>query len=92
MANTIKFLKVRKVKSPSRANAYDAGIDFYVPEFTPEFVSALKEKNPDINISNFSIILEPGQRVNIPSGIHCQMATPSRALIAANKSGVATKQ
>ena len=32
MTDTIKFLKVRDVKSPSRANEYDAGIDFYVPE------------------------------------------------------------
>jgi len=91
MIERIKFLKTREVKSPSRANKYDAGIDFYVPEFTPEFVNVLKEKNSDVNISKFSIILEPGQRVLIPSGIHCQLASPDRALVAANKSGVATK-
>ena len=91
MSGTIKFLKTREVKSPSRANKYDAGIDFYVPEFTPEFIKILEEKNPDLNISKFSIILEPGQRVLIPSGIHCQLASPDRALVAANKSGVATK-
>ncbi|NMC60458.1 MAG: hypothetical protein GYA51_13905 [Candidatus Methanofastidiosa archaeon] len=36
-------------------------------------------------------ILPPHSRVLIPSGIHCRMAQPGRALIAANKSGVATK-
>ena len=91
MSDTIKFLKTREVKSPSRANQYDAGIDFYVPEFTQEFVQILREKNPNVNISNFNIILESGQRVLIPSGIYCQMEKNDRCLIAANKSGVATK-
>jgi dUTP pyrophosphatase len=90
-SNPIKFLKTREVKSPSRANQYDAGIDFYIPEFTPQFIEDFKAKNPDILIQPVSIVLTPGQRALIPSGIHCQMASPHRALIAANKSGVATK-
>lgn len=36
-------------------------------------------------------LLPPHSRVLIPSGIHSRMATQGRALIAANKSGVATK-
>ena len=44
----ISFLKIREVKSPDRAHAFDAGIDFFVPKFTPEFINDLKEKNPDI--------------------------------------------
>jgi dUTPase len=91
MTETIKFLKVREVKTPSRANPYDAGIDFYVPEFEPSFIEELKAKNPEIEIAFDGIYLEPHKRVLIPSGIHCQMAAPGRALIAANKSGVATK-
>jgi len=138
MADTVKFLKIRDVKSPDRANQYDAGIDFYVPRFKAPFIKDLKEKNPDIfetkyccdshilaNTSvcstltitgssgsstsykldddNNSIIkfddekglnyflLAPHQRVLIPSGIKSRMANPGRALIAANKSGVATK-
>jgi dUTPase len=87
----IKFLKTREVKDPSRANTYDAGIDFYVPEFTSEFIALLKEKNPDIIITEEFIILDTNERVLIPSGIHCQMFEPGRALVAANKSGVATK-
>jgi len=93
--STIKFLKVRDVKSPSRANKYDAGIDFYVPELTDEFVKELKEKNPHIDVWHSKmgrhIPLSPQQRILIPSGIHCQMENPGTALIAANKSGVATK-
>jgi dUTPase len=88
----IKFLKTRAVKSPSRANRFDAGIDFYVPEFTPEFVNELKIKNATLEITQFGVYLKPGQRVLIPSGIYCQMENNDRALIAANKSGVATKQ
>jgi dUTPase len=87
----IKFLKTRDVKSPSRANKYDAGIDFYVPEFTKEFVELLKEKNPEIFIENDYVLLNSNERILIPSGIYCQMASPYRALIAANKSGVSTK-
>ena len=29
---TLKYCKVREVKSPVRAHAEDAGIDFYIPE------------------------------------------------------------
>lgn len=89
--NPIKFLKVRDVKSPSRANRYDAGIDFYVPEFTGQFLIDTREKNQYLEITAEKIVLEPGQRALLPSGIHCQMSKPGRALIAANKSGVATK-
>ena len=148
----IKFLKVRDVKSPNRAFEYDAGIDFFVPKFTKDFVEDLKEKNPLIfdNSGNYSytvsavdanstgqwlkttnnmsptitmasgttnnvnikyeldddnnsqikydeekglnyFILAPHSRVMIPSGIKSRMADVGRALIAANKSGIATK-
>jgi len=94
MADTIKFLKTRDVKPPTRANAYDAGIDFYVPELTEDYVRAVKEKNPQlfpIFIRNVGIELHPQKRILLPSGFHCQMSSPGRALIAANKSGVSTK-
>jgi len=38
------------------------------------------------------VLLPPLSRINIPSGIYCQMQEEGRALIAANKSGVASKQ
>lgn len=37
------------------------------------------------------ILLAPLSRINIPSGIYCQMEESERALIAHNKSGVASK-
>ena len=45
----------------------------------------------DIEIGEPYLILSPGEGVMIPSGFKSRMANPGRALIAANKSGVATK-
>lgn len=136
--DVIKFLKIREVKSPTRAYQYDAGIDFYVPQFNKSFIEDLKKKNPDVfkvntgyntasliytttipsltlngssnqnvsyelNDTNNSIfkfdddngenyfLLYPHSRIMIPSGIKSRMANPGRALIATNKSGIATK-
>jgi len=129
MTDTIKFLKIRDVKNPSRAYDFDAGIDFYVPKFDLNFIKDLKTTSPKLfktettgNIAlmatssgtlvyndpyekrkDKSIILFdeetgqnyfdliPGMGVNIPSGIKVRMANPGRALIAHNKSGIATK-
>lgn len=137
---TIKFLKVRDVKSPSRAYQTDAGIDFFVPKFDKKFIEDFKSKNPllysesytmssnsnvltlsgcscittkcdtpnqsinynitdnnntivkfDENEGKNYICLLPHQRMLIPSGIHCRMSTTNKALIANNKSGIATK-
>lgn len=142
----IKFLKVRDVISPSRAYEYDAGIDFYVPKFSKEFIEDLKEKNglvfggndidysPDYSSGTGTLVmtggscstvtiasadtskvkyelsddndtqikydeekgknyfnLAPHSRIMIPSGVKSRMSEPGRALIASNKSGMATK-
>lgn len=95
--DTIKFLKIRDVKSPTRAHEFDAGIDFYVPEFNKTFLKDLIDKNQGrdldqgVDDEGDYILLPPGSRIMIPSGIKSRMAHPHRALIAANKSGVATK-
>jgi dUTPase len=93
----IKFLKVRDVKSPTRAYEFDAGIDFYIPEFTKEFLEDLADKNQgrdlemrDVGINPY-VVIPAHSRIMIPAGIKCRMAEPGRALIAANKSGVAVK-
>ena len=142
MTDKISFLKTREVKSPSRAYEFDAGIDFYVPSFTANFIKDLKKSNPmlwtnDIDYSHIStcvttvgtlvssgsiyhtgtvkpvtyntvdvndsdikfdeesgknyFVLAPHSRINIPSGIKARMSSPGRALIAFNKSGIATK-
>ena len=93
----IKFLKVRDVKSPERGTAEAAGIDFYVPKYDTQFIIDLLDKNPFIQYDDnyaentFDIVLRPGERVLIPSGIKTWME-PGTALIAANKSGVASKK
>jgi dUTPase len=144
---SIKFLKTREVKSPTRSYSLDAGIDFYVPVFTSSFIKDLKLKNieffhselynqgynqgytlgnPNNCINNGTLVisgkdksipsisydlkddnnsffkfdeesgnpyflLPPHGNILIPSGIHSYMAKPGRALIAANKSGIASK-
>ena len=138
--STIKFLKTREVKTPTRGYPTDAGIDLYVPKFTSSFLKDLKEKNKDLFekkeiINGFCItnsnsgtlvlsggsdkfdkieydlkdendsivkfdegkgkpyfLLPPHSRVNIPSGLSSKMMKEGRALIAANKSGVATSK
>ena len=71
----MKYTKIREVKSPSRGTEQSAGIDFFVPV----------EWN-----SGEPLSVEPGGRVLIPSGIKVNVPT-GYALIAFNKSGVASK-
>ena len=72
MPQTLRFCKTREVQSPSRANQYDAGIDFYVPtDYKSEGI-------------------KPGYSAKIPSGIKADIVI-GMALVAFNKSGVATK-
>lgn len=95
---TLKYVKVRKVKSPTRAHPFDAGIDFYVPEDLTADV--MKQKlnvvKEDIEVSyNGKFInamkLNPGQSILIPTGIHVKVPD-GYALIYMNKSGVASKK
>ncbi len=72
----MKYSKIRKVKSPTRGTERSAGIDFFVPD-------EWNEGNP------YSIY--PGKSVLIPSGIKSKIPE-GYALIAFNKSGVATKK
>ncbi len=96
------FSKIRNVKSPSRGTAKSAGIDFYVPSFDEKFEKDFREKNPDIvfifktleedsSITPWSILLGPGERCLIPSGIKVNVKS-DYMLVAFNKSGVATKK
>lgn len=131
--STIKFFQTRLGKLPLRANKYDAGIDFFVPTFTSDFIKSIIEKNQfilkrkdncvlsetgsanakyvsvtcrnvdvednqsmivvkfDNKIKKSFIELFPHERLLIPSGISCKMMSNDRALIAANKSGIASE-
>lgn len=99
----MKFSRVRTVKPPNRGTSLSAGIDFFVPEFDEKFIEDFSTKNEkelasfniDLDISDELISVEPGGRVLIPSGIHVNLAdlkTNGIALIAHNKSGIATKK
>lgn len=96
---TLKYVKVRKVKSPTRAHPFDAGIDFYVPEDIDVDTFASKcdvtKCNPSYYLTDDyfikDIVLAPGQSVLIPSGIHVKIPH-GYALIYMNKSGVASKK
>jgi len=106
-----QFTKVRDVLSPTRGTPRSAGIDFYVPKFTDEFLQNLITKNNygkrafelatgrwiegtegrlDGKIRMKGFMLYPQDRVLIPSGIHVKLPQ-GFALIAHNKSGVASK-
>jgi len=93
----MKFTKVRKVKDPDVAHAGDAGIDFFVPELDYLFFNDFWNINDHHRIflsgdkvEGIKIIIPPHNRILIPSGIHVKLK-PGIALIAMNKSGVATK-
>lgn len=99
--NRFRFIKVREVVSPNRANPNDAGLDFYVP--TNLYPEDIHDKNEfdsngyilDIPFNeNFvrHIALKPGHRILIPSGIKGLLEPPASMLMAANKSGIATKK
>jgi deoxyuridine 5'-triphosphate nucleotidohydrolase len=95
--NTVKFLKVRDVKTPIRGTDEAAGIDFFVPNYNEQFEADFKEKNLNISIisnednTSAYITIPAHCRVLIPSGIKTWLPVGT-ALIAANKSGVASKK
>ena len=70
----MKITKIKDVKTPTRANSTDAGVDFFIP-----------------NDYSGKTELSPGESCFIPSGIKVNVPE-GYALIAFNKSGVATKK
>lgn len=97
--NRFRFIKVREVVSPNRANPNDAGLDFYVPtNLTSEDIYSKNESGGydlDIPFSEHfvrHIALQPGHSILIPSGIKGLLEPPASMLMAANKSGIATKK
>ena len=83
------------VKAPVR-DAGNAGVDFFIPNYSEAFIKAFNEKNSEKNANlikldkDYAIRIEPHGRANIPSGIRSYIS-PNVALEAQNKSGIATK-
>ena len=100
----VSFLKIRDVKSPKRANQHDAGTDFFMPEYTPEFFEVLTKANfnnkikysiifdTELNKEVLEVIIPSGEQVNIPSGIKVWIHDKTTYLKATNKSGIAAKK
>ena len=85
------FAKIRDVKSPCRGTNRAAGIDFFIPNYSEDFIKVFREKNPLSPNDTVGFIVRPHSRVLIPSGIKC--AVPEGyGLFVDNKSGVATKK
>ena len=95
----LRYAKVREVKNPSRANLTDAGIDLFVPTSLTceELLSAPGNQDnffdyfEDVVLNRTVITIYPHCRINIPSGLHFDIED-GYALVAANKSGIATKK
>ena len=99
----MQFIKTRQVKDPIRVVSENAGIDFYIPDNTEEFKRDLLAKNSEMTCGNVlpgkvhfhsdtgKIDIKPGGDVIIPSGIRSKFES-NLALIANNKSGIATKK
>lgn len=86
------FTKIRNVKSPSRANMTDAGIDFFVPAFDADLAIVVNEKSMKVDtITDKEILIAPGDNIMIPLGIKV-IVDSGTALVAFNKSGVASKK
>ena len=98
MQDTLKICRVREVKTPVRAHAEDAGIDFFVPDDINMETMAEKCKvtggQPKMVWKDdklVRIIISPGESVLIPSGI--KMKVPNGYMLQfANKSGIAAKR
>lgn len=88
----VKLLKASgyNVKSPEREDG-NAGIDFYIPEYTETFEKIFKEKNSSKEIENKEYILvAPNFGILIPSGYYTKFPK-TIALIGHNRSSVATR-
>lgn len=95
MNNKLIFSKLRDVKSPIRAHATDAGIDFFIPnDINERDIDKSLDATGTILIFDFktnSIMIPPHGSALIPSGLKV-IVPEGYALIFFNKSGVATNK
>lgn len=106
--NRFRFIKVRDVKTPSRGNIGDAGLDFYIPRnLTPDQIMGIEANQrpgypnhfphdfvlkADNSMFVTGIEIYPGGRILIPSGIKPLIEPRDSMFMAANKSGLASKK
>ena len=101
----VQFVRIRDVKAPNRANTHDAGTDFYMPNYSQQFLEDLLIKNvnnklyylPDFDnnegkVTGLTVVIPAGEQINVPSGIRVWINDKNTYLEAENKSGVASKK
>lgn len=100
--NILKFNKIREVKNPTRGTSKSAGVDFYIPDYSREFMEVLFEKNKNedesefkidyqIDANKFCIILKKRGNILIPSGLKT-IIPENYSLLGFNKSSIASKK
>lgn len=98
MTNTFAMARIKgyptdTIKIPTRGTEGSAGWDFYCPGISSWFRARLLELNKDTgsySVGKDGINLPPKSRILIPSGLKVRLP-PDTALIAFEKSGLATK-
>jgi dUTP pyrophosphatase len=95
----IKFAKFRDVRDPTRATGKSAGIDFYIPQFTDEYLKVFNGYNTNAqsmamwNTVNNTIMVRPNGQVRIPLGIMVDFSEEQDSMLMfTDKSGVSWEQ
>ena len=84
----MNVLKIRDVKLPERGTSQSAGIDIFIPNQDDFYI---KDERGELFKLEKDLVIEPNKSYLIPAGI--KMNVPeNHALIAFNKSGVASKK
>ena len=86
----IKFLKIRNVKNPTRANSSDSGIDFFIPNDLTEVQVTPSTFYGKEEVENWFITILPWTWVLIPTWIKT-IIEEGYDLVFENKSGVSVK-
>jgi len=89
----LKVFKVRDVKTPAKNVDTDAGIDFFIPNYSKEFEEELLDLNSSLNIrieNSKYIFIYPNRDILIPSGIKVVIPR-NHCLVGFNRSSVARK-
>jgi len=75
----MNYSLIRESKEPVRGNVGDAGIDVFIPKFTKVYKETLLDYNRSVskglkfNWGGDQLIIQPGERVKIPTGLYFEV-------------------